>query len=218
MFVLFCRRELVPFFLRLRSWRQILSSTRLLISKIWKGCQTEKFLLNSSISSSPPHFHVPVSCSGLLTFYITSLVQILFLHSVCKWFLLRYFATCFCSPSGPGSSVGIATLYGLDGPEIESRWGRDFPHLSRPTLGPTQSPVQCVPDLSRGLRAAGVWRLTPHPLLVPRSRKSRAIILLPLWAVRPVQSLSACTRAHFLPKCSRTLRLDTTLINKFLIF
>jgi len=45
--------------------------------------------------------------------------------------------------------------------------------------------------------------LTPHPLLVPRSRNSRAIPLLPLWAVRPVQSLSACTRVHFtftLPK------------------
>jgi hypothetical protein len=28
--------------------------------------------------------------------------------------------------------------------------------------------------------------LTPHPLLVPWSRKSRAIPLLPLWAVRPV--------------------------------
>ena len=33
---------------------------------------------------------------------------------------------------GRGSSVGIATGYGLDGPGIESRWGRDFPHLSRP--------------------------------------------------------------------------------------
>jgi hypothetical protein len=27
--------------------------------------------------------------------------------------------------SGPGSSVGIATGYGLDGPGTESRWGRD---------------------------------------------------------------------------------------------
>ena len=34
-------------------------------------------------------------------------------------------------------------------------------------------------------------------LLVPWSRKSRAIPLLPLWTVRPVQSLSACTRVHF---------------------
>jgi len=39
--------------------------------------------------------------------------------------------------------------------------------------------------------------LTPHPLLVPWSRKSRTIPLLSLWAVRPVQRLSACTRVHF---------------------
>jgi len=38
--------------------------------------------------------------------------------------------------------------------------------------------------------------LTPHPLPVPWSRKSRATPLLPVWVVRPVQSLSACTRVH----------------------
>jgi hypothetical protein len=30
---------------------------------------------------------------------------------------------------GRDSSVGIATDYGLDGPEIEFRWGRDFPPI-----------------------------------------------------------------------------------------
>ena len=34
---------------------------------------------------------------------------------------------CIC---GPGSSVGIATGYRLDGPWIESGRWRDFPHLS----------------------------------------------------------------------------------------
>jgi len=44
-------------------------------------------------------------------------------------------------PCGPGSSVCIATGYGLDGPGIESRCWRDFSHLSRLVLGPTQPPV-----------------------------------------------------------------------------
>jgi hypothetical protein len=48
------------------------------------------------------------------------------------------------------SSVGIATRYGLDRPEIESWWGRDFPHPSRSALGSTQSPIQWVPGLFLG--------------------------------------------------------------------
>jgi len=62
---------------------------------------------------------------------------------------------CLLLGRGPGSSVGIATGYRLDGPGIESRWGRDFPYLSRPTLGPTQPPVQWVPGLSGGKERPG---------------------------------------------------------------
>ena len=101
-----------------------------------------------------------------------------------------------CTRYWPGSSVGIATYYGLDGPGIESRWGRDFPHLTRSALVPTQPPVQWVSGLSRSKERP---QSDAHPslLLVSWSRKSRAIFLLLPWAVQPVQSLSNSTRVHF---------------------
>ena len=104
----------------------------------------------------------------------------------------------FLHPDGGlASSVGIATeLRGWAVRGSHPSGGRDFPHLSRPDLGPTQPPVQWVHSLSRGKERPE--RDADHsPLLVPWSRKSRVIPLLPLWAVRPVQSLSACTRVHF---------------------
>jgi hypothetical protein len=48
-----------------------------------------------------------------------------------------------------------------------------------------------------GVKSGRGVTLTPHHLLVPWSWKSSAIPLLPLWALRPVQSLSACTRVTF---------------------
>jgi len=48
-----------------------------------------------------------------------------------------------------------------------------------------------------GVKSGPGMTLTPRPLLVLCSRKSRAISLLPLWAARPVQSLSDCTRVLF---------------------
>jgi hypothetical protein len=62
---------------------------------------------------------------------------------------------------GLGSSVGIATDYGLDGPEIEARWGCDFSHTSRPALGPTQPPVQWIPGFFLGVKRPG--RGADHP-------------------------------------------------------
>jgi hypothetical protein len=46
---------------------------------------------------------------------------------------------------GQDSSVGMATRYGLDGSEIEFRWGRDFPRPSRWAVKPTQPPIRWVP-------------------------------------------------------------------------
>ena len=108
---------------------------------------------------------------------------------------------------GSGSVVGTATGYGLDGPGIESRWGARFSapvqtghgaHPASSTMGTGSFP---------GVKSGRGVTLNPHPLLVPRSRKGRAIPLLPLWAVRPVQSLSACTRVHFNKACG-WIRMD----------
>jgi hypothetical protein len=71
---------------------------------------------------------------------------------------------------GRGSSVGIATAYGLDGSRIESRWGRDFSHTSRPALG--AHPASCT--MGTGYFPGVKWPgyVADHPpLLVPRPRR-----------------------------------------------
>jgi hypothetical protein len=69
--------------------------------------------------------------------------------------------TLYIKFGGPGSSVGIATDYGLDGPGIEPRWGRDISRTSRPALVPIQPSVQWVQGLSRGVKWPG--RGADHP-------------------------------------------------------
>jgi hypothetical protein len=76
---------------------------------------------------------------------------------------------------GPGSSVGIATRYELDGPGIESRWGSDnFPYLSKPAVGSTQPPVQRVLGLLPGVKRPG--RGSDHT--TPSSAKVEEILNL----------------------------------------
>ena len=64
--------------------------------------------------------------------------------SVANFFVsdIRYFYGGSMDVSGPGSSVGIATGYGMDGPGIDSRWGARF---SAPAQTGTRAhPASCT--------------------------------------------------------------------------
>ena len=78
------------------------------------------------------------------------------------------FRPTFKRSSGPVSVVGLATGYELDGPGMESLWGRDVSHLSRMDQGPTQLPVNGY-RVFPGVKSDRGVTLTPHPLLVPWS-------------------------------------------------
>jgi hypothetical protein len=111
-----------------------------LISKLQSLCDTYRYcrcvlLINSDTLQLPCKKKVSL---GYSTLFID--VDIFNVNLINQYTISRV----------PDSSVGIATGYGLDGPGIGSRWGRDFPHLSRPALGSTQPPAQWVPGLSRG--------------------------------------------------------------------
>jgi hypothetical protein len=82
---------------------------------------------------------------------------------------------------GPGRSVGIATDYGLDGPEIESRWGEIFRTCPDRPWGPP-SLLHNEYRIFPGVKCGRCVTLTNHPLLVPSPWESRAIPLPTLWA------------------------------------
>jgi len=66
--------------------------------------------------------------------------------------------------------AGIATAYGLDGPVIESRWGeRNFAPVQ---TGPEDHTTSCTMGTGSlpGVRCCRGVTLTPHTLLVPRSK------------------------------------------------
>jgi hypothetical protein len=111
-----------------------------------------------------------------------------------------------CRLDGPGFSVNIVIRYGLDGPGVESRWRRDFPHPSKPALGPTQPPIHSVPGLCREESGRGLGLAINHPPISSAEEgKSRDIPLLPFWSfmacrdipLLPFWSFMACSRVKF---------------------
>jgi hypothetical protein len=67
-------------------------------------------------------------------------------------------------------SVSVATVYGLDGPGIESRWGARF--FAQVQTGPGAHPASCTMGTGSfpGVESGRSVTLTPRPLLVLRSK------------------------------------------------
>ena len=111
---------------------------------------------------------------------------------------------------GRDSSVGIATRYELDGPGIESRWGARF---SAPVqTGPRAHPASCTMGTGSfpGVRCGRGVALTAHPHLAPRlKKKSRAVLLLPLW------TFVACSRVNFTFTFTQVRYLPTPVFFNF---
>jgi hypothetical protein len=84
--------------------------------------------------------------------------------------------------SGPDSSLGIGTGYGLDGLGIESRWGARFPTPVH--TGPGAHPASCTIGTGSfpGVESSWGVTLTPHSLLVPRSNNRVELYLYSLRA------------------------------------
>ena len=114
---------------------------------------------------------------------------VFFLKIVWFKFLLSFYR-------GPCSSVGIATGYGLYGPGSNPGGGEIFRTCPDRTWGPPSLLYNGYRVFPGGKERPG-RAADPSPLLMPWPRKSRATPLLSLWAIRPVQRLSACTRVHF---------------------
>ena len=108
---------------------------------------------------------------------------------------------------GPGSSVGIATDYGLDGSGIESRWGRDF--FARPdrSWGSPSFLYSGYRVFSGGKLRPGAWRwpLTPF--------KRRGLERVELYLYPPLGHNRACNGVTLLLLATWELtKMDSTML------
>jgi hypothetical protein len=110
---------------------------------------------------------------------------------------------------GRDSSVGIATRYGLDGPEIDIRWGRNFPYRYTLKLGTPSTVLHNeynVPFL--GMKRPG--RGSDHPLPYSIKVKERVELYLyppsgpswpvPAWPLPLNDGLQICQKSRSLQR------------------
>jgi len=111
--------------------------------------------------------------------------ELIYFNKLFKNLFFNTFLKCIwkstSSYHGPGSSVGIASELRAGRSGTESRWGRDFSPFQ---TGPGAHSPSCKMGTGcfSGVNSGRCVLLATHPLLVPRSWKSRPITLPTLWA------------------------------------
>ena len=152
-------------------------------SRIWNSKQSSAMLPNCkhtepipvSLFSDPLSYIIVYKNKTQITKQVFVSIETIGLYdnSLCVKIVHALFTISnYVSNFGPGSSVGIAGW---------SRWERDFPSVQ---TGPGAHPASCKMGTGSfpGVKCGRGVLLTTHPLLVPRSWKSRAIPLRNLWA------------------------------------
>ena len=114
------------------------------------NCIAQYRIYRQAFVNTARNFQVILKTSNFLSTW----ELLLFQQGLCLLMKLNYYMYHIIFV-GRDSSVGLAINYGLDGPGIESRSGQDFPHPSRPALGPTQPSIQWVPGLSPEIKRPG---------------------------------------------------------------
>ena len=111
-----------PLYLRERDPVPMVQKSGWAPGPVWTGAEN---FASTEIRSPDLPRSIPAPKLNQFSSHQTSLTPVLILFSC-------------LTPKGPDSS----TRYVLDGPGIESRRWRDFPHQFRPAVGPTQPPLQ----------------------------------------------------------------------------
>jgi len=114
--------------------------------------------------------------SSHITIKLLLLLLLLLLLTYLLTYVLTYLLTC-----GPGSSVGIETDYGLDGPR-SNPGGDEIFRPSRPAPGAYAASCKMGTGFFPGVKCGRGVLLTIHPLLVQRSWNITAILVPTLWA------------------------------------
>ena len=126
-----------------------------MLTHIWRPNDSKTPILCSHILCFPG-FYTCLYCSGQIPMRVMLYFASVYIPDFTLYQNLP-FIFLLLPTGGLGSVVGILTVYGLDGPGIESRWGAKFSAPVQTSSG--AHPASCTLGIGSfpGVEAAGAW-------------------------------------------------------------